>query len=74
MPEEKYSEDLWRLVKARVEYMSPNLRLSIGGVGTLTKEQLIEHIDKKDEIGKILLKAHDNYLKSFKQEAKAMFG
>lgn len=68
------SEIVWKIVRARVSSMSPNLRLSIGGFGTMNKNQLIAHIDKKDEVGKILLRAHMNYLKSFKQEANQVFG
>lgn len=67
------SEDEWKIVRARVSSMSHNIRLTIGGSGTMNKEQLIEHIDNRDDIGKILLKIHMNYLKSFKQEANELF-
>jgi len=68
------SEIMWKIVRARISTMSPNIRLSIGGFGTMDKSQLIEHIDRKDDIGKILLKAHMNYIKSFKLEANQFFG
>ena len=71
--EDKYSEEMWAIVKARVSSMSSNLRLSIGGAGTLSKEELIKHVEKRDEIGQLLIRAHQNYIRSFKQEAKAMF-
>lgn len=70
----EHSEVMWKIVRARVSTMSSNLRLSIGGFGTMDKNQLIAHIDKKDEVGKILLRAHMNYIKSFKQEANQFFG
>ena len=71
--DEDHSDEMWELVRARVASMSSNLRLSIGGEGTLTKEKLIEHIDKRDDVGEILLRAHENYIRSFKQEAKTLF-
>ena len=73
MADDELAEDMWKIVRARVLSMSPNLRLSIGGLGTMTKEQLVEHIDNRDPVGKILLRAHENYIKSFKQEAETMF-
>lgn len=71
--DEKLLEDQWKIVRARVSSMSPNLRLSIGGMGTMNKEELVEHIDNRDEVGRILLKVHMNYLKSFKKEANQIF-
>jgi len=63
-------EIMWKIVRARVSTMSPNIRVSVGGVGTMGREELIGHIDKRDQIGMILLRAHVNYIKSFKEEAK----
>lgn len=69
----KVSQDEWNIVRARVSRMSPNLRLSIGGMGTMNREQLVEHVDNKDDVGQILLKIHMNYLRSFKKEAEQIF-
>lgn len=71
MPE-NLLEEQWKIVRARISSMSPHLRLSIGGMGTMTKEELIQHIDGKDDVGRILLKVHMNYLRSFKEEAKIL--
>jgi len=72
LPTLDFSEDEWKIVRARIEQMPPHLMLSIGGMGPFNKEQLLEHIDKKDDIGALLAKVHFNYLRSFKEEAKIL--
>lgn len=67
-----FSSDEWKIVKGRIRGMPSHLRLSIGGGGFLDKQQLLEHIDNKDEIGQLLVKMHFNYLRSFKKEASAL--
>lgn len=71
--EKSFPEDAWKLVRARILSMSPNLRLSIGGAGTMDKNQLVAHIDNKDDVGEILIRVHMNYLRSFKKEANQIF-
>jgi len=58
-------EKLKELVIARIEaQMSPNLRLSVGGGGSLDKDQIIEHIEKGDEVGKQIVQSHLNFIKA----------
>lgn len=64
----KISDDQWLAVKFRVESMPSHLKLSIGGT-LLEKNDLIKHINKRDEIGKLLVQIHYNYLRSFKEQA-----
>lgn len=71
MKEVKFSEDEWAIVTERVHAMPAHLRMSIGGT-SLTKEELLEHLKKRDEIGALLVKIHLNYLRSFKQEAAVL--
>lgn len=58
-------ELLKQLVVARIKAkMSSNLRLSIGSQGSLNKEELIEHVNKMDEVGKQIAEVHLNFLKA----------
>jgi len=53
------------LVITKIEaHMPSNLKLSIGSYGALTKEEIIEHIEKEDEIGQQIVKAHMSFLKA----------
>lgn len=60
------SERIKELVIARIEArMSKNLRLSVGSNGSsLTKSQIIEHINSGDEIGKQIVRVHLNFLRA----------
>ena len=62
------SNDDWIVVKSRFEQMPENMRISMGGFQTLTKEDIIRHIEEKDETGELLVKMQMNYLKLFKKE------
>lgn len=59
-------EAVKELVITKIEaQMPPRLRLSIGGsYGTLSKEEMIEHIKKEDEIGKEIVRSHMSFLKA----------
>ena len=62
----KISKDEWEIVKARIEAMPENLRISIGGAGALDKDQLLERIGARDEVGAVVVKAQMAFLRSFK--------
>ena len=63
---------VWEIVRARFERMPPHLRLVVGGFGqALKKEEILEHIEKRDEIGKLIVETQLEYLKSFKDEAES---
>ena len=72
MEENVFGPDEWKIVKARIEAMPANLKLSIGGIGSFSKQDLIKHIEDKDQIGELLVRAHFNYLRSFKKEASML--
>lgn len=40
------------LVLARLDVMPQNFKLSIGDMGVFNKEELKEHVQKEDEVGK----------------------
>ena len=61
------SEDIKKLVIMRLQAMPPNLKLSIGKYGTFTKEELIERMQKEDEVGKLIIEMQLKYLRFFKK-------
>ena len=61
----KADENIKQLVITRIEaQMSPNLRLSIGGMGSYNMEEMIRHVKEGDEIGKQIIQAHLNFIKA----------
>ncbi len=72
MKTEHFSEDQWKIVKARLQSMPTNMNVSIGGMGPFTKDQLLEQIDEKSPVGELLVKVNFNYLRSFKKEASVL--
>ncbi len=57
-----------QIVLARLETMPSNMSLSIGGVGgSLSKWDLIEHVKKEDELGKLVVDVYMAGLRSFKE-------
>lgn len=62
--EDEKNTELKELVLARISLMPPNFKLSIGGQGILTKEQLIKHIKKGDETGTQIIKMQMDFIKA----------
>jgi len=53
------------LVIARIDAKMPsNLKISIGPSGSLSKEEMINHIRKGDEEGKQIVQMHLNFIKA----------
>lgn len=61
-------EEDWEIAKIRVKSMPSHIRLAIGGYGQLSKDEIIEHLEQRDEIGKRIVEMQINYLKFFKKE------
>lgn len=66
---ENSSENINELIKELVitrinAQMTPNMKLSIGGFGSMTKEDMINHINQDDEIGKMIIDVHLNFLQA----------
>ena len=57
--------DIVRLVTARIETMSDNMRLMTGSYN-LNKADMIKEVENKTETGKLIVYAHMNYLRSLK--------
>jgi hypothetical protein len=47
--------------------MPSNIRLSLGKFGTFDRKMLISEVETESEVGEIVVTAHMNYLRSFKQ-------
>ena len=61
----KFNEETKKLVIARIEAQVPsNLSLSIGSHGRISKEEMITHVKKVDEIGKKIIESHIRFLRA----------
>ena len=58
------NENLRDLVIERIEVASPDLKLAMGSHGIFTKEEMIEHIKKGDEIGQKIIDSNLSFLKA----------
>lgn len=59
------TEEAKQLVMARIDAQVPsNLKLSIGSYGGMSKEEMIEHIEKGDEVGKQIVRSHLRFLRA----------
>ena len=60
----KINEEMKNLVIARIEAQPSNLVLSIGSYGKMSKEEMIEHIQRGDETGKRIIESHIRFLRA----------
>lgn len=58
------SEEIKKLVIARIQTMPSTMKLSIGGSGSFSRDDLIAHVEKNDEVGKKIIEMHLNYLRT----------
>lgn len=58
--------EIKKLVLMRLETMPENIKVSLGSVGELRKEDLIKHVKEGDALGKLFVKVQLEYLKSMK--------
>ena len=61
------SEEIKELVIFRLESLSPNKKVSIGSHGEFSREELIEHVKKGDEIGKKIVDIEMEFLRALKE-------
>ena len=59
-------EELSTIVAARVSVLSPDTGISIGSSGSFKRDELIAHIEKKDEIGRQFIAMDWQFLQSLK--------
>jgi len=65
--EQEISQDLKELVIARLDVLPPDKKVSIGSVGEFNKNELIEHVEKEDEIGQKVIELELTYLRALKE-------
>jgi len=63
---EKNSEDIKELMIARLEVTSSEKSFSIGGGPNLTRDELIQHVRKGDEIGQKVTEIELTFLRALK--------
>lgn len=54
-------DDFQELVYTRLQSMPKGYDISIGDYGTITKEDALEHVANKDQIGQILIQIDRDY-------------
>jgi hypothetical protein len=59
-------EEIRKLVIARLKLLSPDTLKSIGSKGTFTRDELIERVEKGDEVGKIVTNIEMEWLRALK--------
>ena len=67
MAEQKKDKALKELVVARLEVLPSDVRISIGSLGSFTRDELITHVKKNDKIGKKITEVELEYLKLLKE-------
>lgn len=63
---ETKDREVRQLVIERLKVFPNGRRISIGSEGEFTKNDLIEHVENNDSIGKTIIKVQLNFLQSLK--------
>ena len=59
-------EEIRQLIIERLKSMPADKKISIGADGDFTKDQLIEHVLKKDDVGEKIVEVQMSYLQALK--------
>ncbi|MBQ3440947.1 hypothetical protein IJG27_01380 [Candidatus Saccharibacteria bacterium] len=62
-------DDFQKLVYVRWQALPDDYAISVGGYGTITKNEALKHVANNDEIGKILIAVDRNYFEKLKSGA-----
>ena len=54
-------DDFQQLVYTRLQSLPKGYTISVGGAGNITKEDALEHVGKRDDIGETLIAADRHY-------------
>ena len=65
--ESAINKEIRELVIARLEVLPKDKKISIGSEGSFSKDELIEHINKEDKIGKKIVEIEMEFLMSLKE-------
>lgn len=53
--------DFQKIVYTRIQSMPKDFVISVGDYGTVTKEQALDHVQKNDEIGQVIVMINREY-------------
>ncbi len=62
----KTSKDVKELVVFRLESLPLNRKISIGSLGEFTRDELISHVKKDDELGRKIVEIEMEFLRAIK--------
>ena len=62
-----YSEEIKKLVVARLDSIPPDVSISVGSEGAFTKNELISQIQNDTEIGHKMIEIEMAYLRKLKE-------
>ncbi len=60
-------DEIKELVIARIKTLPSDKKMSIGSEGDFTRDELIEHVEKKDDLGKKVIEVQMEYLRLLKE-------
>jgi len=60
------NSDFKRLVYARIQAMPDGTNISIGNSGTLSKTEMLEHVEAGDEIGQKMIEVEKAFFQALK--------
>lgn len=60
-------EDIKNLVIARLDVLPSDKKISIGSSGEFSKDELIAHVKKGDEVGKKIIEIEMEFLRAIKE-------
>ena len=63
----KNGSEAKQIVIARLEVLPKDKKISIGGEGSFSRDELIEHVNKEDKIGKKIIEVEMDFLRSLKE-------
>jgi len=64
---ESSDKEMKELVIARLKTMSSDKKISIGSAGDFTRDELIERVEKGDELGQKIIEIQMEYLRLLKE-------
>lgn len=64
---EKGESEMRDLVIARLKTLPSDKKLSVGSSGDFTRDELIEHVEKNDELGNKIVEVQMEYLRLLKE-------
>ncbi|MFH1537287.1 MAG: hypothetical protein ABID45_04820 [Patescibacteria group bacterium] len=64
---DKLNENIKRLVIARLEVLPSDRKISLGSEGSFTKEEMINHVEENDAVGKKISQVQLEYLQMLKE-------